>query len=62
MRKHQIDLVAQRDSRLKILEEKYAKLDQQYSKLLKVAQTPETPSQPKPVLKKIQANPDLFND
>ena len=62
MRKHQIDLVAQRDSRLKIMEEKFSKLDQQY-KLIKVAEEPEERKEKsKPKLVKIQANPDLFND
>lgn len=61
MRKHQIDLVAQRDSRLKILEERFGKLEQQYNALLKATQ-PEYEEKPRAKLVKVQPNPSLFND
>ncbi|OMJ94044.1 hypothetical protein SteCoe_2814 [Stentor coeruleus] len=63
MRKHQVDLVAQRDMRLRILEEKHMKLEQQYQKLVKIIPDDEKAEKtPKPKLVKVQANPDLFND
>ena len=61
MRRHQVDLVAQRDARIKIFEEKYAKLDQQFQTVCKKTEaTPEIKVKPK--LVKVQANPDIFND
>ena len=61
MRRHQVDLVAQRDARIKIFEEKYAKLDQQFQTVCKKSEaTPEIKVKPK--LVKVQANPDIFND
>lgn len=62
MRKHQVDLVAQRDSRLKILEEKLNKLDQQHGKLLKMIEEQEAKPKAKGKLVKVQANPELFTD